>query len=703
MSAQLQQPGGGPPSLSAFVTGTASGQGSGAGHDKPLEQQPGDAGKEPNAASSLVNRAGDSNSPYVRAHADSPVKWQLLDDDSVARAKKENKLVFLNIGFRACHCELATLPLHHPPVWVFPLTCMIDCHLTTQDSFSNPSVASLLNESFIPVIADREERPDIDTIYMNYIQAVNSVGGWPINVFLTPELEPVVGGTYWPGPGVEHGGGDDDTNEEARLDFLVILQKMEQVWREQEARCRKEAKEILLQLRGFAAEGTLGAKNVEAGPSAATTSSTGPGASAAMTNVGASANRSASISSSVDLDLDLDQLEEAFTHLAGAFDAVNGGFGEEPKFPTPARLSFLLNLSKFPDAVADVVGREEVRHATLIALHTLRHIRDGGLRDHVGAGFARYSVTADWAMPHFEKMVADNALLLSVYLEAWLGQAAANKGQPGENEFFDVVTELGDYLISVPIMKPDGRGFSSSEAADSFYRRGDRHMREGAYYLWTRREFDTVVGPGTSDGQHASAVAAAHWNVLQHGNIPRHHDPHDEFMNQNVLSVAKTPAELSRQFGIPVDEVKSIIASAKEKLLAHREKERVRPETDGKVVVSYNGMAIAALAKTAVAVRSVDTARSARYLDAAVSAADFIREKLWDANKKVLYRTFHEFRSETRGFADDYAFLIQGLLELFEATGDDKWLEWADELQGKIYSMATPVLSGQMYSNKAGF
>lgn len=228
-------------------------------------------------------------------------------------------------------------------------------------------------------------------------------------------------------------------------------------------------------------------------------------------------------------------------------------------------------------------------------------------------------------------------------------------------------------------------------------------MREGAYYLWTRREFDTVVGPGTSDGQHASAVAAAHWNVLQHGNIPRHHDPHDEFMNQNVLSVAKTPAELSRQFGIPVDEVKSIIASAKEKLLAHREKERVRPETDGKVVVSYNGMAIAALAKTAVAVRSVDTARSARYLDAAVSAADFIREKLWDANKKVLYRTFHEFRSETRGFADDYAFLIQGLLELFEATGDDKWLEWADELQGKIYSMATPVLSGQMYSNKAGF
>ena len=567
---------------------------------------------------------------------------------------------------------------------------------------------SLLNDSFIPVIVDREERPDIDTIYMNYIQAVNSVGGWPINVFLTPELEPVFGGTYWPGPGVEQGSNDDDATDEVHLDFLVILQKMEQVWREQETRCRKEAQEILSQLQVFAAEGTLGAKSIDATASAATaattTTATVPadvatattaGASATMTNLGAS--RSTGLDP-LHLDLDLDQLEEAFTHIAGAFDAVNGGFGEEPKFPTPARLSFLLDLRHFPDAVADVVGREEVRHAALIAMHTLRHIRDGGLRDHVGAGFARYSVTADWAMPHFEKMVADNALLLGVYLQAWNGPVGIHEGAKSEDEFLDVVIELGDYLTSPPIQLDDG-GFASSEAADSFYRKGDRHMREGAYYLWTRREFDTVVGGDTSSEQHASSVAAAHWNVQEHGNIPRHHDPHDEFLNQNVLRVAKTVEELSRQFGIPVDEVKKIIASAKEKLLAYRARERVRPDTDGKVVVSYNGMVISALARTAAAIQTVDADRSAKYLAAATKAAEFIREKLWDADKKVLYRTFYEFRSETRGFADDYAFLIQGLLNLFEATFDEKWLEWADELQGK--SSYDARCSRAKYANNA--
>ena len=222
----------------------------------------------------------------------------------------------------------------------------------------------------------------------------------------------------------------------------------------------------------------------------------------------------------------------------------------------------------------------------------------------------------------------------------------------------------------------------SSEAADSFYRKGDRHMREGAYYLWTRREFDAVVDGDSLHGQQSGALAAAHWNVLQHGNVPREHDPQDEFMNLNVLSVAKSVWELSKQFGMPVEEVKRIIASAKEKLFAHRQKERVRPETDDKVVASYNGLAISALARTAAAIRPIDTDRSAKYLDAATKAAGFISDKLWDADNKVLFRSFYESRSDTRGFADDYAFLIEGLLDLFEATGEEKWLKWADELQG---------------------
>jgi uncharacterized protein YyaL (SSP411 family) len=531
---------------------------------------------------------------------------------------------------------------------------------------------------------------------MNYIQAVNGDGGWPLNIFLTPELEPVFGGTYWPGPGTElitsggEGGQDLAAGDEERLDFLVVLQKLDKVWREQETRCRKEAGEILLQLREFAAEGTLGARAIGTpagggggggGISSAAAMGASPATADMLANPATTGNPAAGAAAAAapapELDLDLDQLEEAYAHIAGSFDSANGGFGAPaPKFPTPPKLSFLLRLAEFPAAVADVVGEEEVARARGMATFTLRKLRDGGLRDHVGGGFARYSVTADWAVPHFEKMVADNALLLGVYLDAWLG---SRKRREEADEFLDVVLELGDYLTAKPILT-EGGGFASSEAADSFYRRGDRHVREGAYYLWTRREFDAVVG-----GEE-SAVAAAHWNVLQHGNVPRDLDPQDEFINQNVLCVKKDVCELSRQFGIPVDEVKRLIKSAKEKLLAHREKERVRPETDEKVVAAYNGMVISALARTGRAIREVDGERAERYIGAATGAARSVREKLWDAEGKVLYRSFHETRSETRAFADDYAFLIEGLLDLAETTGEEEFIAWADELQSEYFS-----------------
>lgn len=538
--------------------------------------------------------------------------------------------------------------------------------MTTRESFSHPEIAKLLNNSFVPIIVDREERPDIDNIYMNYIQAINGAGGWPLNVFLTPELEPVFGGTYWPSPGTELIGHDgEEVAEDERIDFLVILQKMKEVWPQHEARCRQEAKEIVSKLREFAAEGTLGTRGI------ATPGTVGASSAAVPTDTSGTPMAG-------DSDLDLDQLEEAYMHIAGTFDPVNGGFGIAPKFPTPAKLSFLLKLSNFPSVVADVVGDKEVAQAKHIALHTLRRLRDGGLRDHVGGGFHRYAVTADWSMPHFEKMVSDNALLLGLYLDAWLSMAKSLKK---EDEFANVVFELAEYLTSPPILRPDG-GFASSEAADSYYRKGDTQMREGAYYLWTRREFDEVF----KDSPTVGALAAAHWNVLGHGNVEREQDPNDEFLNQNVLHTVKGADELWKQFGTSSYEAQEWIETARSRLRTRREADRVRPETDRKAVTSTNAMVISALARTSSAIKAVDPEKAKKYLNAARSAAKFIETHTWDAQAKLLYRSYFDKRSSAKGYAEDYAFLIEALLDLYEATGEENWLEWADGLQSKLLS-----------------
>ncbi|KAK3937604.1 hypothetical protein QBC46DRAFT_392440 [Diplogelasinospora grovesii] len=653
------------------------------------------------AAAALRNRALESNSPYVRRHAETPVAWQLLDADTLALAKAVNRPIFMHTGFHACHY----------------------CRLTTQDSFQNHSVAQILNESFVPVIVDREERPDLDTIYQNYSQATIATGGWPLNLLFTPDLYPIFGGTYWPGPGTEHARAGPNTSggngeEEKPSDFLGILKKLRQFWLEQEDRCRREAVEGLAQLQAFAAEGTFGASNSSTAPAAARHAGASL-ASSPIHHFAASCMRSngdlgLSAIPASESDLDIDVLEEAVAKIAKAFDPANCGFGT-PKFPTPARLSFLLRLAEFPSVVRDVVGQNEVEHATHMAVGTLRNIRDRGLRDHAGAGFMRYSQTSDWSMPHFEKMVGDNALLLGVYLDAMLASLKTT-GKDDDPEFADVVIELADYLIN-PLICLESGGFVTSEAADSFYRRGDQHVREGAYYLWTRREFDVVVGGDASDGEHASAVAAAHWNVLEHGNVARNQDPHDEFINQNVLCIVKDVGELSRQFGIPVPEVKRIISSAKEKLKAYREKERVRPAIDDKIVVSVNGMVIAVLARTAAAVPGMDRERSDKYLAAAKKAATFLKEKLWaradDSRQASLYRFFYNGPSKTRAFADDYAFLIEGVLDLYEATLEEEWLTWAKELQDTQTALfydhpqpgATPSprrsYSGGFYSTEA--
>lgn len=505
---------------------------------------------------------------------------------------------------------------------------------------------------------------------MNYKQATTSAGGWPLNVFLTPELEPVFCGAYWPSPGTELIGADgEEVSEDERVDFLVVLQKMQKVWQEHETRCRQEANESVMKLREFAPEGTLGTKGIGS-PKVSEASS----AAVPTDTSGALAPP--------DSDLDLDQLEEAYTHIESTFDSFNGGFGHPPKFPTPARLSFLLRLADFPSEVADVVGEKEVAAATHITLHTLRKLRDGGLRDHVGGGFHRYAVTARWSMPHFEKVTLDNALLLGLYLDAWLSTSGKNGNLQREDEFANVVFELAEYLTSPPIQRSDG-GFACSEAADSFYRKGDSQMREGAYYLWTQREFDQVFGDSESQ---VSRMAAAHWNVLPRGNIEHALDPVDEFINQNVLYTVKDAEELGKRFVVSTQEAERLIETAREKLREHREKHRPRPETDDNVITSVNAFVISALTRVGSVLKDLDSAKSEKYAKAATRAATFIKEKLWDEKSSTLYRSYSTERSTTAGFAEDYAFLIEALLDLYETTGEESWIQWADDLLSKYFN-----------------
>ncbi|KAH8201830.1 hypothetical protein TruAng_004004 [Truncatella angustata] len=593
----------------------------------------------------LENVAATSKSPYVQSQKDSPIKWQVWGKAAIDRAKSENKLIFLHIGFSASHY----------------------CYLTIQESFTNRHVIDLLNHHFVPIIVDSEERPDLDNIYINYVQSLNSAAGHPLNVFLTPELQPVFGGTYFPSPGSHHI--EQETGEEI-ADFLIVLRKAQSAWAEQENQVRADGRQSVEDVRKMTSEGTL------------------------------DRNDRPSNTNDPSSEIDIDQLEEAYSHIAKTFDRTHGGFlhlpanappnffsGNVPlqqmreaydlirstaKFLTPAKLAFLLRATQYSQTVTDVIDEKLTKECSDFALETMNRILDGAIHDQVGAGFHRCSTTWDWSLPTFEKLLSDNALALGIYLDAWFLQ-----GAQAETRFAKVVTELADYLTSSPILVQGG-GFASSEAADSSQKQSDDVLRHGAYYLWTRKEFDSAIG----DEQERS-VAAAYWDVKQHGNVEKGDDPNDEYLNHNVLRVVKNVAELSSQFNIPESDVLKHIESAKAKLHAYRAQERPRPSLDAKIVTSYNGMAIAALARTYAAYKVIGgNPRSSSYLTAATDAALFIKKELWDWDTNTLYRMYSDgTRSETKGFSKDYAFLIEGLLELYEATADESWLEWAEDVQ----------------------
>ena len=513
-----------------------------------------------------------------------------------------------------------------------------------RESFASPEIARLLNTSFIPIKIDREERPDIDAIYMNYVQATTGGGGWPLNVFLTPDLEPVFGGTYWPGPNhsmtaVLMGG---------TVGFLEILEKVRDVWTMQEGKCRESAKEITRQLKEFAEEGMLS----HARPTGERDGGEG---------------------------LEIELLDDAYEHFEGRYDEVNGGFSSAPKFPTPVNLEFLLRLGQWLGAVKDIVGEDECATAASMAIHTLRKMARGGIRDQIGYGFARYSVTKDWSLPHFEKMLYDQSQLLSVYLDAFL--------ITHDPEMLGAVYDIATYLTNAPIAAPTG-GFFSSEDADSYPTRADTEKREGAYYVWTLKDFHTILGDRDAD------VCARFYGVTADGNVDGANDPHDEFISQNVLSIRTTPGMLAKELGMSEERVVAILKAGRTKLREYRETHRPRPALDDKIVVAWNGLAIGALARTSAALEEIDPAKALECRVAAEKAVSFIKSELFDENSGQLWRVYRDGRGDAPGFADDYAFLIRGLIDLYEATFEDQYLKFADTLQSKPYSLSITSMQG---------
>lgn len=549
---------------------------------------------------SLSNRCGESKSPYVRAHKDNPTAWQLWAPETLDLAKRHNKLLFVSIGYSACH-------------W---------CHVMAHESFDHPGIALLLNEKFIPVKIDREERPDIDRQYMDFVTATTGHGGWPLNVFVTPDLEPIFGGTYWPGPGA------DDIGSMTFEDVLIMVGRM---WAENEAKVRDSGKQITEALRRFADQSRAEEDEQD------------------------------------DSDLSLELLSQSVQHYNARFDKIHGGFGHAPKFPTPANLTHLIRLGAYGKEVKDALGEDACTDASEMVLHTLRKMALGGIKDQVGCGFARYSVTQDWSLPHFEKMLYDNSQLLPLYLDAFLLNC--------EDIFLDITHNIAKYLTNPPMSSAQG-GIHASEDADSAPSTADENKKEGAFYVWNYDELDALLE------KDELLICARYWNIKPGGNVDSKHDIQGELTGLNTLCVQMSTEELAKSVEKPREQVEEIIDRARTKLLRYRNEHRPRPPLDDKIVTSWNGLAIGGLARTSAALKAAGKADDAKsYLAGAEKAAGFIRGHLFNPGAGTLRRVFREGPGDTPGFADDYAYLISGLIDLYEATFDDAHLEWADALQ----------------------
>jgi len=527
----------------------------------------------------MPNRLAREKSPYLLQHADNPVDWLPWGEEAFAKARDENKPIFLSIGYSTCH-------------W---------CHVMAHESFESAEVAAVMNREFVNIKVDREERPDVDRVYMTFVQATTGGGGWPMSVWLTPELKPFVGGTYFP-----------PEDRWGQPGFTKVLDKIAAAWKQNREQISEQGTKIIAALE----QGT-GASNGDPTPK-----------------------------------LGRKTLEAAYQQIARGYDAHEGGFGVAPKFPRPVTLNFLTRV------YARNPGSDSGKHALEMNIFTLRKMAAGGMHDQIGGGFHRYSVDAYWHVPHFEKMLYDQAQLAVAYLDAFQ--------ITHEPLLEEVARDTLDYVRRDMTAKEGG--FFSAEDADSEVPGSTEHKKqEGAFYVWSKEEVDAALGA-------AAEVFDFHYAVKAEGNVPSGGDPHGEFTAKNILIELGTVPATAKHFGKDEAEVRQLLATARQTLFSVRAK-RPRPHLDDKIITAWNGLMISAFA------RAAQVLNDPVYLESAIRAATFVSKELYDGSRKVLFRNYREGRSAVEGFADDYAFYVQGLLDLYEASFDVGWLRFAIELQ----------------------
>jgi uncharacterized protein len=549
-----------------------------------------------------MNRLSRERSPYLLQHAANPVDWYPWSEEAFARARDERKPIFLSIGYSTCH-------------W---------CHVMEHESFENQAIADALNKDFVSIKVDREERPDVDRVYMSFVQATTGSGGWPMSVFLTPDLKPFYGGTYFP-----------PTPRRGRPGFADLLGELARVWRDDPGKVHEAAAELLDRLRS--ATGSDGKSRAEA-----------------------------SVAGAEALDVGIEQFQTAF-------DRRFGGFGDAPKFPRPSELLFLMR-----EHARRVAAGNAPRAPLLMAIETLRAMAMGGMRDHIGGGFHRYSVDAQWRVPHFEKMLYDQAQLAMAYLEA--AQAT------GEDFFATVAEDTLNYVVR-DLTDPLG-GFYSAEDADSLPpdAPAGSHKSEGAFYIWSDAEIASILGPDAD-------IARRRFGIEPDGNAPQ--DPQGEFRGKNLLYIAQSMHDVAARSGVSEAEVVAALGRVHAVLFAARAS-RPRPHLDDKILTAWNGLMIAAFARAARVL--VPSESAARCLAAARKAAGFIRAQLWLPDEGRLLRRYRDGEAAIGAYAEDFASLIYGLLELFQASGDAEWLEWAVSLQEKQDALFRDPSDGGWFS-----